>query len=267
MKPTETLPRFFGSTERQLFGVYHAPAGTFARESGVVLCYPGPQEYSQVHWAFQKLAGLLAATGLHVLRFDYSSVGDSAGESGDGSLGRWCEDIETATHDLRELAGIRRVAIVGMRLGGVLAVRAAARDGKIRDVVLWDPIVSGPTYLRELDSAEAFRRRLLNYPAPDKHVADELLGYPFPAAQRSDTAAIDLSREPLGKISRLLVVGAALSGEHDAFVATAEQSGVDASVMKLVDPFLHATGKHPTDPILSHRVPVAIAEYLAARSS
>src|SRR6476620_8559273 len=95
-------PRFFGDAARQLYGVYHAPEGR-AREAGVVLCNPGPQEYRHTHWAFRKLAGMLARAGFHVLRFDYFATGDSAGRDDEGSLDQWVLDVATAARELTDL--------------------------------------------------------------------------------------------------------------------------------------------------------------------
>ena len=77
-------PAFFGTSDKPLLGLYHPPTGPRAREVGVLLCYPGPQEYMSCHWAFRKLAALLAREGFHCFRFDYYGTGDSGGEGEDG---------------------------------------------------------------------------------------------------------------------------------------------------------------------------------------
>ena len=260
---THTVPNFFGAAERQLFGIYHAPEGDTIRDAGVVLCHPAPQEYSQTYWAYHKLAGMLASAGFHVLRFDYSCTGDSAGDSSDASLAHWVTDIGTAVEELRDIAGIRRISLVGMRLGAALAVRATAAGVRVRDVVLWDPVTSGSTYLAEIDAVEDHRLRLLNFPEPDARVADELMGYPFPPAMRRETAAIDLCREAFGRIDRLLVVDARREVCHESLVAHAVATGIEAAVTLVDDPVLYAGDGHPSDTLLSHTVPVAITAFLS----
>src|SRR3954469_12504453 len=70
------MKSFFFGTGRRLYGTLHEAKGT-QKSTGVLLCYPGVQEYNMTHWAFRKLAGLITKSGMPVLRFDYSCSGDS----------------------------------------------------------------------------------------------------------------------------------------------------------------------------------------------
>ncbi len=265
VKSVEIVPRFFASRDSQLFGVYHAPDGALLKNEGVVLCYPGPQEYAQVHWAFQKLARMLSAAGLHVLRFDYAGTGDSCGESSDATLAAWAEDVSAAVAELRDLAGIRRISVVGMRLGSVLALRAIAQGLKVKSAVLWDPIVVGGDYVRSLDAAEDFRLRLLFAPESTSRVAGELMGYPFPDRIRKETESIDLLHEPIGRLERVMVIGARFDTAQIALQRRLEAEGSLVSTARVGDPSLYDDGRHPRDMILSHNIPVAITEYLSGR--
>jgi pimeloyl-ACP methyl ester carboxylesterase len=141
-------PLYFGSRDRLLFGAYHAPAKS--KNAGVVLCHPWGQEYLRAHRSFQYLARLLAKNGLHVMRFDYYGSGDSAGESRETSLESWVSDVSSAIDDVKEMVGIRRVKLVGLRLGGSAAAIVASRRSDVDGLVLWDPIVDGPAYVAEL---------------------------------------------------------------------------------------------------------------------
>lgn len=267
MKSSEIVPRFFGSPDRQLFGIYHAPDGATIRDAGVVLCYPGPHEYSQVHWAFQKLAGLLAAAGFHVLRFDYFGTGDSYGDATEGSLAQWTEDVGTAVSELRDLAGIRRISLVGTRIGAAVALRASASGVKVRDVVLWDPVVSGTEYVATLDASEDVRLRMLNYPEPNHRIDGEVMGYAFPDHVRADMASLDLLQEEVGRIDRLLLIGAAFTPAQSALEQRLIEAGLKVTVERVDDPAMYAPGRHPADTLLSHNIPVAITTFLARSGS
>ncbi|KQU73844.1 MULTISPECIES: serine aminopeptidase domain-containing protein [unclassified Rhizobacter] len=146
-------PFFFGTRQRRLFGVY-SPARASAAGSGskaVLLCPPWGQEYLRAHRAMKQLATLLNQAGVHVLRFDFFGTGDSAGEMLDASLAGWQADIETAIDELKDTTDAARVGLVGLRLGGSLAAGVAARRRKdVDSLVLWDPVVLGEGYLKEL---------------------------------------------------------------------------------------------------------------------
>src|SRR4051812_17515845 len=155
-----------------------------ARDTGVLLCHPGPQDYRHTHWAFRKLATLLAKEGFHVLRFDYSCTGDSAGDSGAANIGQWTEDVTTAARELQDSASLRRVSIVAMRLGAPIAARASRRGLRLEDMVFWEPVVSGKNYLTELERAQELSLLWQRFPESNTRSADELLGYPMPSDLR-----------------------------------------------------------------------------------
>ncbi len=198
-------PLYFGDARRPLFGVYHPPQGTRARDGGVLLCYPAPQEYMGSHWALRKLSLALAREGFHVFRFDYFGTGDSAGQTGEGTLEQWRTDIATALDELKDVSGVRRASVVGFRLGAALAAQAPIQA---KDLVLWEPVVHGGAYLDELRESH---QRLFSdciYPPPvgPRGRMGELLGLPFPAAQERATEAIDLMQPFSCRAERISIV-------------------------------------------------------------
>ena len=176
-------PFFFGSSERPLFGVHHPPRERGARESGVVLCYPMGQEYMRSHRAFRQLANLLTRKGHHVFRFDYFATGDSSGASGEGSLAQWTLDVSQAIDELKDNASLASVSLVGLRLGAALAARASAERGDVDRLVLWDPVVSGRSYLDELCAAAGEPARNGDPPA-----TLGVLGFPLVPSLRKELA-------------------------------------------------------------------------------
>ena len=85
-----------------------------------------------------------------MLRFDYFGTGDSAGAGEEGSVEQWSRDVDTAIDELRDTTSLDRVSLVGLRFGGLLAADVAARRKDLDRVVLWDPIVRGEQYVREM---------------------------------------------------------------------------------------------------------------------
>jgi uncharacterized protein len=204
---------FFGEPARQLFGVHHPADGAKRRGVGVVLCYPGHVEYNRSHRAFRNLAGLLAAEGFDALRFDYFATGDSAGTNAEGDPEIWIGNIETACQELRDRASVSSISLVGLRLGALLAVHASARRGPVRDLVLWEPVAAGETYVRDLERVHRRQNLVLLHPSPNGGgAAEELTGYAFPLGQRRAIEQLGIANvQP--KANRIAIIS---SGGIDA---------------------------------------------------
>ena len=153
--PEAVEPFYFG--EPRLFGCLHPAADTRGAgpdaptRTGVVFCHPLGHEYVTLHRAARILASRLARSGLPTLRFDYSGTGDSAGGLEEARLQNWVDDADAAADALRSRTGVERICLVGARLGATLALRAAARRADVESLALWDPVVWGRDYLRQLD--------------------------------------------------------------------------------------------------------------------
>ncbi len=196
------MKSFFFGNGKQLYGTLHEPAGA-AKDVGAVLCYPGPQEYHMTYWAFRRLAQQLARGGVTTLRFDYACTGDSLGEITDGRLERWVEDVATAAAELRDLAGTRKLALIGIRLGAALATRAVAKGLKASQLMLWEPVLDGRTYveqLEELDGKEALR---LLHRVTEPRV--ELGGYPISSVQREELLRLDVAADVPRAAQRVVI--------------------------------------------------------------
>jgi pimeloyl-ACP methyl ester carboxylesterase len=218
---------FFGSSERPLYGVHHAPSGP-PRDVGVVLFYPGVHEYSAAHWAMRTLALTVAATGFPTFRFDYRGTGDSAGEPGEATVESWVEDARAAHEEIKHAAGVERVAFVGLRLGAVVAALATTVLPAVESLLLWEPVVSGVRYLEELELLdETLRLRLMH---PFRRPGEEqLAGYEFPERVRRSIAAVDLcSVGP--RAGRVEAVVSDPRGEVEALRRAFERMGTEMGV-------------------------------------
>jgi len=141
-------PTWFGPRDARLFGVVHAPADGRAR-GGVVICPPLGREHIDTYSGLKVLAQQLCDAGFLVLRFDYLGTGDSTGrDSSAAAFDDYLDSIRTAVDYLRE-SGADRVAVVGLRMGALLAASAAASLAGLAGLVLWDPVTDGRRYLRE----------------------------------------------------------------------------------------------------------------------
>jgi len=130
-----------------------------------------------------------------VLRFDYYGCGDSDGDCNQGSIKQWVADISTAVNELNDGCDLEKVCLVGLRLGGALAMIAGTRQGDIDSIVLWDPVVDGTTYLKELTHLHngwlqrSFARPQLGSVAQK---AREILGFPITDSMRGELLNINL---------------------------------------------------------------------------
>ena len=159
-------PLYFGDEGARLFGVLHLPGASgepSARASSahassapraVLLCPSVGHEYMRLHRAFHLLGAELARRGRHVLRFDWSGVGDSEGESSEATMARWERDARTAAELLRERSGAGSIDVVAVRLGAPIVLGAALPT--VRRTVLWDPVCSGADYLAHVDALHAY---------------------------------------------------------------------------------------------------------------
>ncbi len=187
-------PFYFGTSGKPLFGCYHAPTPGLHRQCGVVLCPPMGREYIQSHRAYQQLAFRLAQAGFPVLRFDFYGCGDSSGDFEHAQLHQWRHDIETAIGEMRARGGVATVCLVGLRLGGTLALSVASQRGDVDSLALWDPIVTGKTYVQELI---AMHQDIGDVSAPSGQCLSgegdtEVLGFPLTERLRRELESVDL---------------------------------------------------------------------------
>jgi uncharacterized protein len=146
-------PLFLGTSGRRIFGIYEPAAQNSGRPRAAVLCYPWGVEYVYAHRSMRHLAVRLSMSGWHTLRFDYFGTGDSAGECSETNLAGMESDVELAMESLRDIAGTRAVALIGLRVGANVASRVAIRfPNEVETLVLWDPIISGDQYVRNLQA-------------------------------------------------------------------------------------------------------------------
>lgn len=226
-------PTLFGSSALPLFGVHHAPTGT-PRDVGVVLFYPGLQEYGTAHGVIRSLASALAARGFHAFRFDYRGSGDSAGDPEDATMDAWAEDAGAACDEIRDATGVARLTFVGLRLGAAVAALVSATQPGVESLFLWDPVVLGERYLEDLELLDATRRLRLMHP-PRRAADDGLAGYAFPRRVRDSIAKIDLRRLELARATRVETFVTHPRADILAFCEALRRRGVSIEV--------HATGE------------------------
>jgi pimeloyl-ACP methyl ester carboxylesterase len=172
---------------------------------GVLVLPAVGYQYWSAHRTLRVLAERLAASGHLVLRLDYDGTGDSAGEQSDpGRITAWRSSVLAGAEELRIL-GARRLVVVGIRLGGTLALLEGAAV-EADAIVALAPIVSGRRYAREL--------RMLSVPVPGERPGQEdgavaVAGTLFSAETIADLSAMDALEIDRAPSPRVLLIGEA----------------------------------------------------------
>jgi len=228
-------PFHFGDSSRKLFGVYHRAGTASARAPAVLLCNPFGEEAIRAHRIYRILAERLARHGAHVLRFDYYGTGDSAGPCREARLAGMAGDIRMAHEELLDMSGAMRAVWVGLRLGAAAAARASQeRNRGLAGLVLWDPVISGAGFLREVarahiahlancfDQPAATIMRRIGAPAP---APIEALGFEISPAMTEELQALDLLSLATRPARSVMVIAARKPETDPALRARLEELG------------------------------------------
>lgn len=195
-------PRYFGPSNRPLFGWLHrGPGNGPSRSTGLIICNPFGYEALCSHRSLRHFAEAAAALGYPTLRFDYDGTGDSAGSELDPERwASWLRSIDDAITELRHVAGVSSVCLLGFRLGATAAALVAERRGDIAGLAAIAPVLAGRPWLREL---RALRGAMGRAPAPPEFALPdgvlESVGLMLPAETQTAIHAVDLtsmSRSP-----------------------------------------------------------------------
>lgn len=131
-------------------GSFHRARGT----RGVVICSSFGFEDICARKSLVLLAHDLAARGVNVLRFDYFGTGDAlGGPLHPQQVENWIANIRAAADWLKVNAHVTDVSLVGLRLGALLAAKAAPAIDDLSQLTLIAPPLNGKAWLRE---AQAF---------------------------------------------------------------------------------------------------------------
>lgn len=145
------IPLFFGPRDKAKYGIFHSAAGAGTKGRGIVFCDALFEEAIRAHRALRYASESMAALRWSSFRFDYFATGDSAGETAEFELTQASQDIHDAVEEMKAMAGLSSVYLLGLRLGGTLAMNCAADRDDIRGVILWDPIIDGTSVVEEYD--------------------------------------------------------------------------------------------------------------------
>jgi len=169
------------------------------------------------------------------LRFDYRGTGDSSGDAGDATFEAMIESAKSAVEELRDVSGARRVSVVGMRFGAAVAARLPSTH--LREVVLWEPVLSGREHLEELRRVHRDRERgwLLPAVVPTPGEPEDLLGYTLHDRVRRSVDAVDLGTGPYATCAGFSIVVSADGPETRTLETALARSGARVQLRVVAD--------------------------------
>ena len=184
-------PIWLGPISHRLYAAMHGVPGT--PRTGAVLVPPLLHELPRSRRFLVEVASELAAKGVPCLRFDFHGTGDSHGRGTELDFASMQRDLDLAVTALREQAGVTRVAVLAWRGSALALPQWLDLAPGVDLVVLWEPILDGACWLRELMEGDASERD--QRPPPRKGVprltdpADgQLMGFPASSQLRGDLA-------------------------------------------------------------------------------
>jgi len=147
---TKREPFFFtGNNQQKLFGIAHLPENREVLSSAVLFCSPFAEEKLNSHRVFYNFANLLASKGILAMRFDYWGTGDSGGDFEQTTLSSRTQNIVSACSECRKRYNVESIALIGLRLGGNLALKALQTAGANCSIA-WAPFPDVYKYLYDL---------------------------------------------------------------------------------------------------------------------
>jgi dienelactone hydrolase len=226
----------------ECFGWLHAPRNGAGSDVGVVICTGLIQDAILAYGSLRVLADDLAAAGYATLRFDYPATGDSCDDAveKDGHWAAWQRSVDQAANWLRATTGAKRLVLVGLRLGTTLAVLAAARREDVAALLLFEPVVSGRNYVRQL----FLEVEMLSGTTPTKGEDLNLREFRFAPSTLDQIGEVDLRKLALKAGTLVALCGQAESKAVEAAAAAWRVGG--ATVVSI--PW---TG---LDPLVRHKI-------------
>lgn len=146
MSAVATTARFLPCADGYRLLVEYAPNGR--ARGDILFVHPFAEEMNKSRRAVSNAARALATAGWNVTTLDLLGCGDSSADFGEATWDAWIADIAFVWNLLAQTRQSTPV-LWGLRVGALLAVDVIERLPRSPNLVLWQPVVSGRTYLNQ----------------------------------------------------------------------------------------------------------------------
>lgn len=220
-------PLFITGQRGDLFCVHFPPSPGAADRGDLILAPPFAEELNRARVTIAAQARALQQIGFGVLLLDLYGTGDSAGEFSDARWEYWRADLASAANWLNA-RGRTRIGLWGVRLGGLLAVDAAAEwPDRFERLLLWDPPLTGKDYIDRFlqiaaaspNSASTGITKVGDRIRVDPTAAIEVAGYPISRSLMHGISRTSLAVFMQGLPMRIDWLDLRDRGEHRLFEA------------------------------------------------
>ena len=198
-------------------------------DTGLLVVPPFGWEDICSHRPLRSLCQHLAEAGIPTLRFDLPGTGDSSGNAlATGLVDSWIQSLVDAAAELRAATGVRKVAVLGIRLGALLTLAAASAQAAIDDLILWGGAITGRALLRELRALRSLESVVYTdgeEPPPQPVPGTEIVGFLISPETERALETLNLAPLPAMPDRRVLLLSRDGVPTHKTLVQALERCG------------------------------------------
>jgi len=221
---------YIDTDRNKLFSFYRSGNHNTRTGSGFLFCNPLLHEYIYSHMSLSRLSEKLSDSGFDVLRFDYYGTGDSEGICHEVSIERCLQNISKAWTTMAGRFESHPNCILGARLGATLALTAAERLRNVKSAFLWEPVIHGREYDKELEDLQKNLKHEFGFQKKRQYRGkgeNEIHGFPYTEDLRREIRNLDPFKIGESTLERVLIIESCRRKRTDRLMNILIERGVD----------------------------------------